>query len=174
MNEFERTENGQTAEERAFIDRFTAEYCRPHVAVVAQRLASFVEARRFALVGAASGFVMAAGESDSAAAVKAPEEEVAFTFASAGDPEASDAWRASLVVPPGATADTVLSLKVFEANGGACAGGTFRLAGITLPLSGDGTALIPFGVFLAGIKDSDVALVRPGAKPVDGTLAFFA
>ena len=170
MNEFERTGEGQTAEERAFIDRFAAEYCRPHAAVVAQRLASFVEARRFALVGAASGFVMAAGESGSgSAAVKAPEEEVTFTFSSAGDPEAPDAWRAALVVPPGATADTVLTLKVSGANGGA-----FRLAGITLPLSGEGTAVIPFGVFLAGIKDSDVALVRPGAKPVDDTLAFFA
>ena len=52
-----------TAEERSFIDRFTADYCRPHRDVVAERLAAFVRARQLQLLASAgAGFALAAGQ----------------------------------------------------------------------------------------------------------------
>ncbi len=50
--------------------------------------------------------------------------------------------------------------------------GVFALSGVKLPLV-DGAAEIPFGVFLAGIKDTDVSLRRPGGDTVKGRLLFF-
>ena len=104
-----------TAEETAFIDRFVAANCRPHAVVMAERLQSFVAARQMALLDAAdaAGFALAAGPSSSEPVpVKAPDEPVTFVFASEGDADAPTAWRAELAVPPGATSDTPVPLKV--------------------------------------------------------------
>lgn len=160
-----------TADEAAFIDRFVAEHCRPHAVVMAERLREFVARRQMAMfaVDDGSAFALAAGPAAQApAAVKAPDEPVTFVFASEGEEDAPGAWRAELSVPPGATADTSLALKVQ----GRDIAGVFTLSGIKLPLV-DGAAEIPFGVFLAGIKDTDVALSRPGGERVKGKLLFF-
>ena len=160
-----------TAGEAAFIDRFVAEHCRPHAVVMAERLRKFVSDRQMALFAADDGpaFALAAGPAASAPkAVKAPDEPVTFVFASDGEEDAPDAWRAELSVPPGATADTSLTLKVR----GRDVAGVFKLSGVALPLA-DGAAEIPFGVFLAGIKDTDVSLRRPGGDTVKGKLLFF-
>lgn len=160
-----------TADEAAFIDRFVAEHCRPHAVVMAERLRKFVAERQMALFAADDGpaFALAAGPAAKApAAVKAPDESVTFVFASEGEEDAPGAWRAELSVPPGATADTSLALKVQ----GRDIAGVFTLSGIKLPLV-DGAAEIPFGVFLAGIKDTDVSLSRPGGERVKGKLLFF-
>ena len=160
-----------TADEVAFIDRFVAEHCRPHAVVMAERLREFVSNRQMALFSADDGpaFALAAGPSAKApASVKAPDEPVTFVFASEGDEDAPGAWRAELAVPPGATAETPLTLKV----GGRDVAGVFALSGVKLPLM-DGAAEIPFGVFLAGIKDTDVSLRRPGGDAVKGKLLFF-
>ena len=71
-------------------------------------------------------------------------------------------------MPPGATTETPLALKVR----GRDVAGVFTLSGVKLPLV-DGAAEIPFGVFLAGIKDTDVSLRRPGGDTVKGRLLFF-
>ena len=160
-----------TADEAAFIDRFVAEHCRPHAVVMAERLRDFVSKRQMAMFAADDGpaFALAAGPAAPAAAsVKAPDEPVTFVFASEGDEDAPGAWRAELAVPPGATAETPLTLKV----GGRDVAGVFALSGVKLPLV-DGAAEIPFGVFLAGIKDTDVSLSRPGGDMVKGRLLFF-
>ena len=160
-----------TADEAAFIDRFVAEHCRPHAVVMAERLRKFVAERQMAMFAADDGpaFALAAGPAAKApAAVKAPDEPVTFVFASEGEEDAPGAWRAELSVPAGATADTSLALKVQ----GRDIAGVFTLSGIKLPLV-DGAAEIPFGVFLAGIKDTDVALSRPGGERVKGKLLFF-
>lgn len=160
-----------TAEEAAFIDRFVAEHCRPHAVVMAERLRKFVAERQMAMFAADDGpaFALAAGPSAPApASVKAPDEQVTFVFASEGEEDAPDAWRAELCVPPGATAETPLTLKV----GGRDVAGVFTLSGVSLPLS-DGAAEIPFGMFLAGIKNTDVSLRRPGGDAVKGKLLFF-
>jgi hypothetical protein len=160
-----------TAGEAAFIDRFVAEHCRPHAVVMAERLRKFVERRQMALFAADDGsaFALAAGPAAPAPeSVKAPDEPVTFVFASEGEEDAPGAWRAELSVPPGATADTSLTLKVR----GNDVAGVFKLSGVALPLA-DGAAEIPFGVFLAGIKDTDVSLRRPGGDQVKGRLLFF-
>ena len=160
-----------TAGEAAFIDRFVAEHCRPHAVVMAERLRKFVERRQMALFAADDGpaFALAAGPAAKAPeAVKAPDEPVTFVFASEGEDDAPDAWRAELSVPPGATAETPLTLKVR----GNDVAGVFKLSGVALPLA-DGASEIPFGVFLAGIKDTAVSLQRPGGDQVKGRLLFF-
>ena len=160
-----------TADEAAFIDRFVAEHCRPHAAVMAERLREFVARRQMALFAADDGapFALAAGPAAKAqASVKAPDEPVTFVFASEVGDDAPEAWRAELAVPPGATGETPLALKVR----GRDVAGVFALSGVKLPLV-DGAAEIPFGVFLAGIKDTDVSLRRPGGDTVKGRLLFF-
>ena len=160
-----------TAGEAAFIDRFVAERCRPHAAVMAERLRMFAAERQMAMFAADgdSAFALAAGPAAKPSApVKSPDEPVTFVFASEGDADAPDAWRAELAVPPGATAETPLTLKV----SGKDVAGVFRLSGAALPLA-DGAAEIPFGAFLAGIKDTDVSLSRPGTGAVKGRLLFF-
>ncbi len=160
-----------TADEAAFIDRFVAEHCRPHAEVMAERLREFVAKRQMAMFAADDNpsFALAAGPAAKApASVKAPDEPVTFVFASEGDSDAPEAWRAELSVPPGATGDTMLALKVV----GKDVSGVFKLSGVALPLS-DAAAEIPFGVFLAGIKDTDVFLSRPGCDAVKGKLLFF-
>lgn len=160
-----------TAEEAAFIDRFVAENCRPHAVVMAERLGKFVAERQMSMFAAEDGqsFALAAGPAAKApAAVKAPDEPVTFVFASEGEEDAPESWRAELEVPPGATAETTLALKVR----GRDIAGTFTLSGVALPLDG-GAAEIPFGVFLAGIKNTDVSLRRPGEDAVKGRLLFF-
>ena len=104
--------------------------------------------------------------------VQAPEEEVRFTFASDGEADAEGAWRAELVVPPKAGPETMLPLKVVNGSGEAVDGGVFTLSGAALPLAG-GRAEIPFGLFLAGIKSTDVSLRRAGGETVGGRLLFF-
>ena len=168
-NEVESTE--MTPAERAFIDRFVADYCRPHGVVMAERLAAFAAERQMRFVcSRAQGFALAAGES-APAAVQSPEEEVRFTFASDGAEDDEGAWRAELTVPPNAGPDTMLALRVSGRDGGPVADGVFTLSGAALPLAG-GSAEIPFGLFLAGIKDTNVSLCRSGGKGVGGRLLF--
>lgn len=160
-----------TADEAAFIDRFVAEHCRPHAEVMAERLREFVMSRQESMFAADAGvpFALAAGPAAKPPVeVKSPDEPVTFVFLSDCDADAPEAWRAELTVPPGATVDTELVLDVI----GKDVNGVFKLSGMALPLS-DASARIPFGVFLAGIKDTDVSLTRPDAEPVKGKLLFF-
>lgn len=172
MNDFERDQLGLTADEAAFIERFTASRCRPHGVVMAERLRAFVARRMEELVEAdADGFELAAATADSPARpekIESPDEEVVFTFAS----DAPNDWRARLAIPPRATAETVLTVCVTGADGAPVDEGTLRLAGCLLPLT-DGAAQMPFGLFLGGIQDVDVSLRRPDGAPVPGRLTFF-
>ena len=165
-----------TPDEEAFIARFTADYCRPHAAVMAERLATYAAARQLSFLSgdSASGFALAAGVSAPVDApdVRSPDEEVRFSFASDGAPDASDAWKATLVVPPKAGPETLLELTVENAAGVREAEGVFTLSGTALPLVA-GRAEIPFGVFLAGIRNTGVSFRRTGEVSVPGTLAFF-
>ena len=163
-----------TADEQAFIDRFVTDYCRPHRVVMAERLAKFVAERQMAFVsGETAEFALAAGPRRMAAKESpgpvAPDEEVRFAFASEGADV--DAWRAELRVPPKATAETMLTIKVSD-SADRPAEGVFSLAGCALPITG-GTAEMPFGLFLAGIQNTEVGLCRPGGHPVAGRLLFF-
>ena len=173
-NANEEVGTAMTPDEAAFIERFAAAYCRPHAVVMAERLAAFAASRQMAfLCGDASGFALAAGVSaPPAGQVQAPDEEVRFSFASDGAPDAPGAWRATLVVPPKAGPETMLALTVEDADGTRCEAGVFTLSGTALPLV-EGRASIPFGVFLAGIRNTAVSFRRPTGRAVPGTLAFF-
>lgn len=174
MKNTERNAVKTEAEDDAFIAAFVAKYCRPHAVVLAERLAAFVAARQMALVGGGlDDFALAAGPAaPNPVAVQAPDEEVTFTFASDGAPDAPGAWRAALTVPPKAVSETMLTLTVSNAAGEPFDTGLFTLSGVALPLL-DGRAEIPFGLFLAGIKDTNVSFARSGEEVVTGTLAFF-
>ena len=173
-NAFEEKKVEMTPGEAAFIARFTADYCRPHKVVEAERLAVFVAERQMAfLVGGLSNFALAAGPSTPAPTeVQSPDEEVTFTFVSEGAPDAPEAWKASLTVPPKARPETMLTLVVEDVSGARCGEGVFTLSGAVLPLV-DGRAEIPFGMFLAGIKDTAISFRRTNGEAVRGTLAFF-
>ena len=161
-----------TAGETAFIERFVSDYCRPHAEVMRERLAAFVRARQMALFSQPVAFALAAGvATPTPVEVKSPEEEVSFTFASEGDPAAADAWRARVTVPPVATAETALVVEV-RTGQGVPAEGTFAVAGTVLPLV-EGRAELPFGLFLAGIKDTEVAFQSPAGVKTPGCLMFF-
>lgn len=158
-----------TAAERGFISDFTKRYCRPHAEVVKLRLDCVVEAWRRSLLAARDGdFLMAAGpagdDADAFSDVAAPDEEVDFTFAGG---EGSAAWRATLRIPPRATAGTMLRLELVPHGAG-----TLRIAGCSLPIA-DGAAEIPFGLFLAGIRDVDVSFTRSDGTKTPGCLMFF-
>lgn len=45
-NAIEEKKRGMTPEETAFIERFVADYCRPHAVVEAERLTAFAAARQ--------------------------------------------------------------------------------------------------------------------------------
>jgi hypothetical protein len=172
-NALETKTTAMTPDERAFIDRFVADYCRPHESVVAARLEAFAAARQVQFLSHGVGvFALAAGPSVPGREVQAPEEEVRFTFASDGEVDAEGAWRAELVVPPRAGPETMLSLKVVDGFGEVVDGGVFTLSGTALPLVG-GRAEMPFGLFLAGIRNTEVSLRRAGEGPVGGRLLFF-
>ena len=165
-----------TADEQAFIDRFVADYCRPHRVVMAERLAKFVAERQLAFVsGEAADFALAAGPRQSAAkdvaSPVAPDEEVRFAFASEGENGSPDAWRAELCVPPKATSETMLTIKVCDSSDRP-EEGVFSIAGCALPIT-DGKAEMPFGLFLAGIQNTEVGLCRPDGRTLGGRLLFF-
>jgi len=164
----------QTASEAAFIDRFTADCCRPHAEALRMRMEAFAAARQAAFFGAAAGtasFALAAGDSAPAASAAAPAEDVRFVFASEGAEDAPGAWRAELLVPARAVPDTMLAVRVAD-GAGSPAEGALRLSGVTLPLA-DGRAELPFGLFLAGIADTGVFLRRPDGTETPGRLLFF-
>ena len=167
-NAIEEKKRGMTPEETTFIERFVADYCRPHAVVEAERLTAFAAARQMSfMVRNEGGFALAAGPSAPLPPeIRAPEEEVTFTFASEGAPDAPQAWRASLTVPPQAGPETMLTLAVSHEAG------VFTLSGVALPLTA-GRAESPLGLFLAGIKDTNVSFREPNGEAVKGTLAFF-
>ena len=173
-NAIEEKKRGMTPEETTFIERFVADYCRPHAVVEAERLTAFAAARQMSfMVRNEGGFALAAGPSAPLQPeIRAPEEEVTFTFASEGAPDAPQAWRASLTVPPQAGPETMLTLAVSHATGEPYEAGVFTLSGVALPLTA-GRAGIPLGLFLAGIKDTNVSFREPNGEAVKGTLAFF-
>ena len=163
-----------TAGEKAFIERFVSDYCRPHETVLAERLAAFVKARQAALFadfGAPVALAAGVSAPEPVPAVKAPDEEVTFTFASDGAADDPAAWRARVTVPPAATGETMLAVDVVSSSGSPV-DGVFTVAGCALPLA-RGHAELPFGLFLAGIKNTAVSLRGNDGVARAGRLTFF-
>ena len=162
-----------TAAERDMIARFTAAKCRPHGEVMAEKLDRFVQLRQLAAVSTANDYALAAASQTRhvpSGTPVAPSEDVMFVFASEAE-EAGKAWRAELTVPANATVGTLLNLKVSGLGVDAVPQGVFFLAGANLPLF-NGASVIPYEVFLAGIRDAEVSLKRPGGSCEQGQLMF--
>lgn len=162
-----------TMEERDFIARFTAKHCRPHSAVMSERLDSFVNRRQLEMLTAGPAIdILAAGSRDASPVpseneVRSPKEPVRFVFC-AND----ESWRAEIVVPPQADVTTDVIVIVSNRKGETFDEGVFEVAGQTLQLN-SGKANLPFGLFLAGIRKSEVVFTPPGGDPVSGSLMFF-
>ena len=162
-----------TPEEDAFIAEFTAKNCRRRESD-AERIQAFIDARRMAFVTEPVQYSLAAAPAGGAAAVaspRAPDEEIRFVYAAAGA-DSAESWRAELLIPSGATPETMLGVTVTGGDRHLVSDGVLRLAGCSLPLS-QGAASLPFSLFLEGLRDTDVSLVRAGHAPVAGRLLFF-
>ena len=168
----DKAEANQTPEEDSFIAEFVAKHCRRLSSN--ERVRAFVDARRMSFVCADDSYFLAAApaggtRADEKNAPCSPEEEVRFVFAGGGD---ADYWRAELLIPPVAGPDTMLDVRVTGRDGVSIGDGTIRLSGCALPLS-EGSASLPFSLFLDGLCDTYVSLARVGCKPIEGRLLFF-
>lgn len=162
-----------TDEEARVIDRFTKETCRAPE-TLKLRLTDFVTARQADILRTVDAYRLAAARRDACAldaAKDVPKEPIRFVFVSDETENERFLWRAELVVPGGATAETLLDVSV-QLRDGRAAEGLFKLAGVVLPLQA-GKASLPFGLFLLGLKDSNVALVSPDGQSLKGHLIFF-
>lgn len=161
-----------TADEAQIIARFAEETCRAP-ATLETRLANFVADCQARILGTVDGYRLAAarrGASADEAAEPSAREPVRFVFVSDEEDETGILWRAELVVPGEAGAETLLDVDVRLRDG--AAEGSFRLAGVILPLQA-GKAQLPFGLFLSGLKDSNVELISPKGQSSKGHLIFF-
>lgn len=164
-----------TPEETAFIDAFVGKHCVPHERVVARRLEAWCERMQQAIVSAPVQWRLAAAGGvlpplRPTESPEAPDEEVRFVFASESE-RPGKAWRAELTVPPKATVGTMLELGVTGLGIDAVPEGVFSLAGCKIPLQ-DGKGGILFDLFLGGIRNAEVALVRPDGSVERGRLMF--
>jgi hypothetical protein len=162
-----------TREERDFINRFTAEHCRPHSVVMSERLNTFVNRRQFEMLTASPAIdILAAGMQDNPSLppsddVRSPKEPVRFVFVAE-----DESWCAEVIVPPQAEVTTDLIVIVSNRNGETFQDGVFEIAGQSLQLK-SGNATLQFGLFLAGIRKAEVVFTPPGGERVSGKLIFF-
>ncbi len=173
----ERDDTPMTAAERAFIERFTAEHCRPHREVMAARARAALRRRAEAALAAdddlrAVPLAAGAAGAASAARLKAPGEEVKFVFSAEAERGETPAWRAEVTVPPGADDATPVDVSVRFADGSPAADAAFKVAGRVLRIA-DGVSSMSFGDFARGLGDSEVALISPRTGESKGTLSFF-
>ena len=160
---------------QSFIDEFLAENCRGE-ALLAERLNRFVTFRQLALMAAAGSEVRAGAsgsEGKDLAAAAGVDEEVRFYYASAIGTVDAKAWFVELTVPARATVGTKLTIQVGDRVRHPLTSGTIEIAGKSLPFS-EGRTEIAYEDFLAGIRDSHVAVRRDGSSTaVPGRLLFF-
>lgn len=166
-----------TPEDDAFIREFTARHCR-RIGADIGRIEEYAERMRMLFVQANGAYALAAAPAACGAEARAtetahsPGEEVRFVYAAEATAGPSGFWRAELVVPPSASPETMICVSVSGAESRPVSGGILRIAGCALPIS-NGSASLPFSLFLDGLTDTDVSLARSGASPVSGRLLFF-
>ena len=157
-----------------FIDEFLAENCRGE-ALLAERLNRFVTFRQLALMASAGSEVRAGASGSDGADLSAAaglDEEVRFYYASQIGTDDDKAWFVELTVPARATVGTRLPIRVGDRVRRPIPSGTIEIAGKTLAFA-EGRTEISYEDFLAGIRNSRVAVCREGAAAVPGRLLFF-
>lgn len=164
-----------TPSEQTFIDAFVKEHCTSHELVIARRLDAWCERMQLAILSepvewrlASAGGILPPLHAETRP--ESPDETVRFVFASDSE-RPGKAWRAELTVPPRATVGTLLPLHVSGLGIDAVPQGVFLLAGCKIPLA-DGKGGILFDIFLSGIRNSDVSLIRPDGSSERGKLMF--
>ena len=104
--------------------------------------------------------------------MKTPEDKaITFTFGSHPAKDPKMRWEAKLSFPPGATADTMLTLTVVDGEDTPVGGGLFEFAGMKIRIS-DGSAQISYRDFIKGKNETALWLHRKGMLPVPGGLTF--
>ena len=162
-----------TDAERGAISAFVRSRCKAQAPVL-ERLDAFLAARQTDFFPAGrTEWRMAAAAADGLEAAGERREDVRFVFVSDDGAPSESSWRAELSVPGEADGSAPLDLSVFGADGAPAGEGLFTLAGATLVVDGKGRATIPYDLFLAGIRNSNVAYQRGGGAAVPGSLVFF-
>ena len=158
-----------------FIDEFLAENCRGE-ALLSERLSRFVMFRKLALMASAGEEVRAGASGSDEEGRATPEgldDEVRFYYASVIGTDDDKAWFVELSVPARATVGTKLPIQVGDRVRRPIPSGTIEIAGKTLPFVA-GRAEMSYEDFLAGIRDSRIAVRREGSSAaVPGRLLFF-
>lgn len=158
-----------------FIDEFLVENCRGE-ALLSERLSRFVMFRQLALMASAGKEVRAGASGSDEEGRATPEgldDEVRFYYASAIGTDDDKAWFVELSVPARATVGTKLPIQVGDRVRRPIPSGTIEIAGKTLPFA-SGRAEMSYEDFLAGIRDSRIAVRREGSSAaVPGRLLFF-
>lgn len=104
--------------------------------------------------------------------MKAPHDKtIVLLFESQPEARADDRWQARLTFPPGATAETALTLAVEGADGLPIAAGTFEFAGQLVRIR-DGQGELPYAAFIGGKHETGLWLHRKGRDPIPGRLTF--
>lgn len=99
------------------------------------------------------------------------DKTVAFTFMSHPARDARLRWKAVLAFPPGATAESRLSIAVTDGDGEPVEEGVFEFAGRRLEVRG-GVASIAYADFVAGKHEVPLWLHREGLPSIPGGLTF--
>lgn len=167
FDDFDGVEVVETPSEAAFIETFNAVHCRTRREVVSLRLERFVAERTAAMMDFEPQIALAAAPEGAKAKelppARAPGEDVVFRFTS----NSPGLWQAEVTVP--ARADAATCLAIALSGGG---NGVLELAGMPLLVEG-GSAQMPFGAFLSGIRDTNVAYTPAGGERAPGHLALF-
>lgn len=104
--------------------------------------------------------------------MKTPEgKTITMTFGSHPMRDLKLRWQITLTFPAGATAATVLPIRVKDGEGAPIEDATFEFAGCRIPIR-DGDGGITYAQFVAGKHETALWLHRPGLASVPGGLTF--
>ena len=99
------------------------------------------------------------------------DKPVTFTFMSYPAKAAKLRWKMTLTFPPGATADSTLSIEVVDGEDKPVAAGTLEYAGKSIKIKA-GQAQMTYAEFVAGKHEKNIWLHRRGVLPIPGGLTF--
>ena len=163
-----------TEEEIAAIKRVVAKNCHSGREELNLRFQAYLEQRRLQLLGEVDAYRLAAarrGRPKSEEKMAEAQEDITFVFEADDRQDGKASWRAELTIPAAASAETMLPL-VLNAGDGTPLDGIFKIAGIALPVT-RGSAMLPLGVFLSGMREAEVEFSSLDAKSTKGSLVFF-
>ena len=99
------------------------------------------------------------------------DKRITFTFMSPPALDRGECWQAKLEFPPGAGAETMLPLRVWDGNDVPVEDGVVIIAGTRLRVKGGETAL-RYSDFVKGKHDPEVWLRREGLPDKPAYLTF--